>query len=75
MKTETFVRHASWCDVCGKRSYLTRPMAKTIARRMNTHYTVYPCPDSTEMWHVGRLARDIIEGKITRDEYYGNVVS
>lgn len=71
MKTAVFVRHINWCESCQKRSYLTRPMAKDIARKTGGHRTAYPCPVNVTLWHVGRLPRDVIEGKITRHEYYG----
>lgn len=64
-------RYVSWCEWCGKRCYLTRKAAKVVARLHPTHYTVYLCPQDPQFWHVGRLARVILQGDITRTEYYG----
>jgi hypothetical protein len=63
-------RYDSWCDWCGKRCYLTRKNAKVVARLHPTHYTTYQCPVDPQFWHVGRLARAIVQGVITRNEYY-----
>lgn len=71
MKAKSYVRFASWCDHCDKRSYLARKMAKNVANKHRTHYSVFQCPIDDQFWHVGRLARAILRGDMTRDEYYG----
>jgi hypothetical protein len=59
-----------WCDNCGKLLYLDRSKARAVGRQHRPHKGTYRCPVNGQMWHVGRVPRAVIEGHLTRDEYF-----
>jgi hypothetical protein len=56
-----------FCDACGKRSYLTRKLARRGLRKYHQsdkgssasgksgHKRPYQCPAGTGMWHIGQV--------------------
>lgn len=60
-----------WCSYCEKLLYNDRKRARAIARSHHPRKGTYPCPVQQDMWHVGGIPRAVIEGHVTRGEYYG----
>lgn len=59
-----------WCDSCWKLLYSERKNARAVGRQHHPHKGTYPCPANTQMWHVGSVPRAVIEGHLTRAEYF-----
>jgi len=59
-----------WCDSCEKLSYNDRKKARAIGRQHHPHKGTYQCPVNEFMWHVGSVPRAVVEGFLTRDEYF-----
>lgn len=61
-----------WCDDCGKLSYIDRKTARKVAREhREEHKSLYQCQYRPQLWHVGGLPDAVMEGKVTRGEWYG----
>lgn len=60
----------SVCAACGKRSFLTKKLAKRQAREIDPSLRVYRCEGNDEVWHMGHLPRAVIKGKIDRRTFY-----
>lgn len=54
---------------CGKRSYMSRSVARRAAQRIDRALRPYPCKVSG-LWHLGHLPNAIRQGRRTRDEIY-----
>ena len=75
---------SGWCVPCDKLSYDSRSAARSVAKEHHPHKQAYPCPfndpEVAEQWntepnffplfHVGSLPRSIVQGHVTRDEYF-----
>lgn len=59
-----------WCDNCEKLLYLDRNKARAVGRQHRPHKGTYRCPVNDQMWHVGSVPRAVIEGHVTRAEYF-----
>lgn len=56
------------CPTCGKRRFLTKADAKTVARQMKGRrgrLNAYRCGD---FWHLGHLPKPVARGRLTRDD-------
>lgn len=61
-----------WCEDCEKLSYEDRKTARQVARlHKEEHKSVYQCKYRPQLWHVGGLPNAVMEGKVTRGEWYG----
>lgn len=64
-----FIPGGSPCPDCGKKQWLSRADARTMAKRMPFGKGIglhpYRCGD---FWHLGHLPRAVIAGDITRDD-------
>lgn len=61
----------TWCASCGKLSYATRKLARSVWRnRKAKGVRCYRCPWST-YFHLGHLPRAVIKGSVTRNQVYG----
>lgn len=68
------VMHIAVCVPCGsKRSYLTRPDARSMARRLHNHAGTFRCPHVPDgglaVYHVGHLPQRVRSGQVTKDRY------
>jgi len=62
----------SQCPTCGKRSFVSRALAKRMAKDIDPTLRVYRCKlDPGQPWHMGHLAPDVINGTIDRRTAYG----
>lgn len=65
----SFIPGGTICPDCGKRRWLSRADAKTIAKRLPQGKGIglhpYRCGD---FWHLGHLPRAVIAGALTRDD-------
>jgi hypothetical protein len=59
------------CEACQKRSFISRADARQVAKQSVPHRSVYPCPASPDVWHVGQLAFAVRQGVVDRHQYYG----
>lgn len=60
-----------------KKGHTTKDSAKAQARLIRAqggHVRPYRCPERPDLWHVGRLARPVLNGERTAAEHYGNGV-
>ncbi|WP_088319885.1 hypothetical protein [Kineosporia sp. R_H_3] len=55
---------------CGKRGYLTRKIAKAMARQMRNGMSEYQCKVS-EKWHIGHLPPEVTRGAVPRQDVGG----
>lgn len=55
---------------CGKRGYLSRKIARAVARKMNDGLSAYRCT-LTEKWNVGHLPSEVTRGAIPRQNVGG----
>lgn len=60
------------CPLCGKRSFLTKKLAKRQAHEIDPTMRVYRCEDNPEVWHMGHLPRAVIQGTIDRRTFYSS---
>lgn len=66
-------RSSGWCDVCQKHSYASRKIAKQVCRapdHLGRHKSPYECPYQPNVFHVGDLARAVIQGHTSRADRY-----
>jgi hypothetical protein len=59
-----------YCEYCCKLQYMSRKMARHIARQHRPRKGVYPCPVNELLWHVGEVPGMVKQGVLTRTEYY-----
>ena len=62
----------TWCESCGKLSYLSRKHARAVIRVRNVDgVRPYRCPAAPGYWHLGHLPPVVRAGVKTRREIYG----
>lgn len=61
-------RAITFCEPCGKRSYVSRKDARKVARIHEGHKSPYECPVNPNYWHIGQLWPTIVAGEETRDQ-------
>jgi hypothetical protein len=54
---------------CGKRSYMSKSVAKRAAKHVDRTMRTYCCPISG-LWHVGHIPDAVRRGFLRRDEIY-----
>lgn len=69
---DEYKQSAAYCEPCRKFLYISRKAAKTVGRvhGKKAHMSVYRCPEVPSMFHIGHLARPVIEGESSRREVY-----
>lgn len=68
--SNSFVSHLAWCPVHEKKAF-TRKAARAAIRQMHeSGLREYRCTYLTDLWHVGHLAPEVRQGRITADVYY-----
>lgn len=67
-----FKQSAAYCESCQKYLYISRKAAKTVGRvhGKKAHMSVFRCPEVPTMFHIGHLARPVIQGDASRKEIY-----
>lgn len=58
----------TYCDAHGKYLYKSKSDAKRIAKEHRPRKGVYRCDHKPAYWHVGRLPRNVIQGRISRSQ-------
>lgn len=59
-----------WCPVHGKLLYQSRKVAKKAAVKHPSHKNEFRCSENQAMWHIGELPAVVIQGEMTRAEYF-----
>ena len=54
------------CQATGKRGYMSRSDAKTIAKRINANLSQFVC-QHCDYWHNGTLPRVVVRGSQARN--------
>lgn len=62
--------HYGLCSTCGKRSFMTKALAKQMAKQLDPTMRVYRCVDAAKPWHMGHLPPAVIDGIIDRRTFY-----
>jgi hypothetical protein len=52
----------SWCEHHRKLSYISRKVARRVARRHPEHKSPYRCTEQPELWHIGALHPLVLQG-------------
>lgn len=61
-----------WCEDCEKLSYIDRKTARKVAvQHREDHKSVYQCKFRPQLWHVGGLPDAVMEGRVTRGDWFG----
>ena len=60
------------CNGCGKRGYHTKRDAKRARSRtrgtIEGHLSIYRCVACPELWHVGHLPTQVLDGRMARGD-------
>lgn len=61
--------YASFCETHGKESWCSRKQAKRRIRDYgSTGMREYRCDVVDGLWHIGRLPKDVIQGRVAERE-------